>query len=120
VLKAAMGVALSAAIAATARAEPTHHIMIDGTFSEWASDTGDPIPGYYLSPYADPQLQIMPTVQNGNVTVAWASGATGLKLQRTPRLTNPDWQFVSGSDTTNLVSLRVGNDDAFFRLVEVH
>jgi hypothetical protein len=60
----------------------------------------------------------MPSVQKGSLTVAWASGATGMNLQRSPSLTNPDWQFVSGSDTTNQMSLAIGSDNAFFRLVE--
>ena len=86
--------------------------------SDWASDTGDPIVGYYLSPYPEPQLHIAPSVQNGNVVVSWANGATGMRLQRTASLTNPDWQIVSGSDTTNQVTLPIGRGNAFFRLVE--
>jgi hypothetical protein len=85
---------------------------------QWASDTGDPIVGYYLSPYPEPQLQIAPSVQNGNVRVSWASGAIGMKLLRTPSLTNPDWQFVPSSDTTNQMTLAVGTTNAFFKLVE--
>lgn len=84
----------------------------------WASDTGNPILGYYLSPYADPQLQIDAGVANGNAFVAWASGAIGMKLQRTPSLTSPDWQFVAGSETTNQVTLPIGSGSEFFRLVE--
>jgi len=86
--------------------------------NSWASDTGDPITGYYLSPYPEPQLQIAPAIQSGNVLVSWVSGATGMKLQRTASLTNLDWQFVSGSDLTNQMTLPVGSGNAFFRLVE--
>lgn len=86
--------------------------------NSWASDTGNPIVGYYLSPYPEPQLKIAPSVQNGNVVVLWASGARGMKLQRTPSLANPDWQFIAGSETTNQVTLPVGTDNGFFRLVE--
>lgn len=85
---------------------------------EWASDTGDPIVGYYLSPFAGSELQIAPSIQDGNVLVSWASGARGMKLERTTNLTNPDWQFIVGTETTNQIALPIGNDNAFFRLVE--
>lgn len=83
----------------------------------WASDTGDPLVGYYLSPYAPPTLQITP-VQAGEVVLSWPGAATGMKLQRTPSLTNPDWQFVAGADVTNQMALAVGNTNSFFRLVD--
>jgi hypothetical protein len=86
--------------------------------NSWASDTGDPITGYYLSPYADPQLQIAPSPAGGSVIVSWAVGATGMKLQRTPSLTSPDWQLISGSETTNQMTLPAGDAGAFFRLME--
>jgi len=84
---------------------------------EWASDTGDPIVGYYLSPYADPMLQIART-NSTNAVVSWANGALGMRLQKTPSLTNPNWQFVAGSDTTNRVILATGSTNFFFRLAE--
>lgn len=86
--------------------------------NNWASDTGDPIVGYYLSPFPEPELQIAPSIQDGNVLVSWASGARGMKLERTTNLTNPDWQFIAGSETTNQMALPIGSDNAFFRLVE--
>lgn len=85
---------------------------------QWASDTGDPIVGYYLSPYPDPQLQIAPAAQPGQVLVSWASDATGLILERTTSLTNPDWQAVTGSETTNRVVWPISASEAYFRLVE--
>lgn len=84
----------------------------------WASDTGDPITGYYLSPYPDPQLQIAPSAQPGKVVVSWANGATGMQLWQTSSLTNLNWQFVAGSDTTNQMTLSIGAGNAFFRLKE--
>lgn len=84
----------------------------------WASDTGDPIVGYHLSAYSDPQLRIVPAAQPGAVTLAWAAGATGMKLFRAASLAAPAWQFVSGSDRTNQVTLATGPGDAFFRLME--
>jgi hypothetical protein len=41
-----------------------------------------------------------------------------MKLQRTPSLINPNWQFVAGSDATNQMTLAVGTTDSFFRLVD--
>ena len=84
---------------------------------EWASDTGNPIMGYYLSPYADPNLRIERATP-GNVTVSWASGAIGMRLQRTPSLESPNWQLVAGAETTNQVTLAAGSGNSFFRLVE--
>ena len=72
---------------------------------QWASDTGDPIVGYYLSPYPDPMLQIARAGPGGSVAVSWASGAVGMRLQTAPSLVNPNWHDVSGSDTTNRMTL---------------
>ncbi len=130
-LKLAVWVSVFVGITAAAFAESTHRISIDGDFSfsleasgelapghQWASDTGSPIIGYYLSPFADPQLQIARPGPDGKVILSWASGAVGLRLQRTSSLTNPDWQYVSGSETTNQVLLPAGTGHLFFRLVE--
>ncbi len=84
----------------------------------WASDTGDPIIGYYLSPYPDPEFQIARSLQGHDVIISWANGATGMKLEQTPSLTNPAWQLVSGSETTNQLMLPSGTGQTFFRLVE--
>jgi len=86
--------------------------------NSWASDTGDPIVGYYLSPYTDPELQIAPSVQGGKIVLSWSNGAKGMVLKQTPSLTTPDWQAVAGSQTTNQVQLTVGSANAFFRLEE--
>jgi hypothetical protein len=85
---------------------------------QWASDTGDPITGYYLSPYADPMLQIARAVPATNVVVSWASGAVGMRLQRASSLVSPTWQFIAGSETTNRVTLPITNTISFFRLAE--
>ena len=86
--------------------------------NSWASDTGDPILGYYLSPYAEPKLQIARPSPGGNVELSWAGGATGMKLQRTSSLTTPDWQLVAGSESTNQLTLAPATTDAFFRMIE--
>jgi hypothetical protein len=84
---------------------------------QWASDTGDPIVGYYLSPYPDPMLQVA-RAGPGNVLLSWASGATGMRLQRSAGLTSPDWQTVAGAEGTNRMTLAITTSNSFFRLVE--
>ena len=86
--------------------------------NSWASDTGNPISGYYLSPFSEPQLKIVRAAQSGNVVASWSSGATGMKLQQSSHLTNPDWRIISGSDLTNRMILPAGPGTEFFRLVE--
>jgi hypothetical protein len=80
---------------------------------QWASNTAEPIVGYYLSP---PKIQISSLAPGGNVVLSWNAGAVGSLLQRTFSLTNPDWQVVPGSGTTNQVTWTVGTNNAFFRL----
>jgi hypothetical protein len=86
--------------------------------NSWASDTGNPILGYHLSPYPEPELAIAPSVQNGHIELSWPSTTTGMVLKRSAGLTNPDWQTVTDSQTTNHMTLPIGNDNAFFRLEE--
>ena len=86
--------------------------------NSWASDTGDPIVGYYLSPYSTPHLNLVRSSSGDGVVASWASGAIGMILQRATGLTNPDWQAVLGSDSTNRVTLSAGIGAEFFRLVE--
>lgn len=86
--------------------------------NNWASDTGDPIVGYYLSPFGEPNLQAAPALSSGRVEVAWANGAKGMRLQQTSSLTNPDWQPVTGSEATNRITFPVTGNSAFFRMVE--
>jgi hypothetical protein len=83
---------------------------------DWASDTGDPILHYYLSPYPDPMLSIARATNN--VVLTWAGGATGMKLQRSFSLSTTNWQFVAGSDTTNRITLPITTTNSFFRLAE--
>jgi len=83
----------------------------------WASDTGDPIVGYYLSPYPEPMLQIARPVANSSVVLSWVSGAIGMQLQRTSSLAT-DWLPVMGSTATNQITLATGQGHSFFRLVE--
>jgi hypothetical protein len=83
---------------------------------QWASDTGDPIAGYYLSPYAEPHLQIG-AAEAGKLEVSWAHGATGMRLLQASSLTQPDWQAVVGSQGTNRIAVATGTGAAFFRLV---
>jgi hypothetical protein len=39
-------------------------------------------------------------------------------LKQSSSLTNPDWQTVTGSDTTNRVELTIETGNAYFRLEE--
>ncbi len=84
----------------------------------WASDTGDRISGYYLSPYPEPDLRIAPAPQGGHVVLSWAAGATGMELQQTDSLAQPAWQAVQGSTATNQVTLPSSPTASFFRLKE--
>lgn len=85
---------------------------------EWASDTGDPIVGYYLSPFTKPNLQIAPSIQANHVVLSWDSGAQGMVLKQTLNLADPDWQIVDGSQITNRIELPATAASAFFRLEE--
>jgi hypothetical protein len=80
----------------------------------WASNTAEPIRGYYLSP---PTLQIA-RGDAGGVLLSWDPGAVGMQLQRTFSLENPDWQVVPGSGTTNQVSWPGGTSNTYFRLAQ--
>ncbi len=84
----------------------------------WASDTGDPIRGYYLSPFQDPMLRIARSSSAGGLMVSWNAGAIGMVLQRADSLSNPSWHDVIGSATTNQVTVSAGTGNAFFRLAE--
>jgi hypothetical protein len=102
---------LSCSLEASGELAPDH---------QWASDTGDPIRGYYLSPFPDPMLRIAHAEGDGDgaLVLSWAAAAIGLRLQRTAGLVNPDWQDVPDSETTNRVLVSVLTGHSFFRLVE--
>jgi hypothetical protein len=53
---------------------------------------------------------------DGELSLSWNQPALGMKLQRATRLTNPDWQDVVSSETTNRLSLLINDPRAFFRL----
>ena len=80
----------------------------------WASNTAEPIRGYYLSP---PTLQVA-RGDSGGVLLSWDPGAVGMQLQRTFSLENPDWQVVPGSGTTNQVTWPGGASNTCFRLAQ--
>ena len=80
---------------------------------EWASNTAEPIRGYYLSP---PMLQIA-RGDLGEVVLSWDPGVVGMQLQRTFSLVNPAWQVVPGSEATNQVTWPSVTSNAFFRLM---
>lgn len=84
----------------------------------WASDTGDPIRGYFLSAFPAPMLGIAHPGPGSDLVLSWNDATVGLRLQRTSSLTAPDWQDVPGSETTNQVAWPAESGAAFFRLVE--
>jgi hypothetical protein len=81
---------------------------------QWASNTAEPIRGYYLSP---PTLQIA-RGDSGDVLLSWDPGALGMQLQRTFSLADPEWQVVPGSEATNQVTWPGGTTNTFFRLMQ--
>ena len=88
------------------------------TGGDWASDTGDPIVGYYLSPFPEPALQMTRITSDNSAVLSWTNTAVGMILQQASGLANPSWQTVPGSDTTNRVTVPIGSGSAFFRLIE--
>lgn len=84
---------------------------------EWASDTGDPILGYYLSPFGDPGLRIDPPGTDREILVSWNEAAMGMVLEQTTLLGSP-WHPVTGSEATNRFSFPATDHAGFFRLTE--
>jgi hypothetical protein len=81
---------------------------------DWASNTAEPIIGYYLS---SPTLQVA-RGDSGDVLLSWDLAALGMQLQRTFSLESPDWQVVPGSGATNQVTWPDGSSNTFFRLAQ--
>ena len=84
---------------------------------------GDGIVAFDLGAYEfDPRSYfpafLRPAVVAGNLVLPWNDAAKRMKLQRVTRLTNPDWQDVSGSTTTSTVTLPMESTAAFFRLMK--
>ncbi|MBI3417875.1 MAG: putative Ig domain-containing protein [Verrucomicrobia bacterium] len=57
-------------------------------------------------------------VSTTGLELRWNDAARGMKLQQAPTLTNPVWQDVPGSETTNTITLHIAGSSAFFRLVK--
>lgn len=57
------------------------------------------------------------SVENGRLNLQWNDPAKGMKLQRTTSLTNPMWQELIGSESTNAVALLLWGGSEFFRLI---
>jgi hypothetical protein len=58
------------------------------------------------------------SVENGRLNLQWNDPAKGMKLQRTTSLTNPMWQELIGSESTNAVALLLWGGSEFFRLIK--
>jgi uncharacterized delta-60 repeat protein len=54
----------------------------------------------------------------GRLVLQWNDAAKGMKVQRTPTLTNPNWQDLPGYEGTNTATLSIGSGPEFFRLVK--
>ena len=85
---------------------------------DWASDTGDPIVGYYLSPLPEPRLQIARSLTNSELFLSWNEGAVGMLLEHASSPNAANWQPVPGSQSTNRVVWTPGPGSDFFRLAD--
>jgi len=83
----------------------------------WASDTGNPIVGYELSPVFQPKLEISPGSSQNRLVVSWDNAPSGASLQHASDLVDADWRVVPGSGQTNRVTVTVQEGAEFFRLV---
>ena len=62
-------------------------------------------------------LRITSIVRNGSeVVISWEA-APGVKLQKTPSLTNPNWQDVPGSAGASSVTEAATSAEAYYRLI---
>jgi len=62
-------------------------------------------------------LRITGIVRNGaEVVISWEA-APGVKLQKTPSLTNPNWQDVPGSAGASSVTEAATSAEAYYRLI---
>jgi hypothetical protein len=85
---------------------------------EWSSDTGDPIENYFLSPFSPPDLRITRATSGAGLLLSWDAGAKGMVLQQSSGLAEALWETVSGSESTNQVTVPSSLGSAYFRLVE--
>ena len=61
-------------------------------------------------------LKLKPPILSGStLTLSW-NGGPGIRLQRTARLSTPNWQEVPGSDSLREITLPREEATAFFRL----
>ena len=71
--------------------------------------------GLYSIPAGE--LKISSITRSGSdVVIAW-SGAPGIKLQKSSRLSNPDWQDVPGSAGASSATEPIAGAQAYYRLV---
>jgi hypothetical protein len=72
---------------------------------------------YSISDVPAGDLRITSIVRNGSqVVISW-EGAPGVKLQKAPSLTHPNWQDVPGSAGASSVTETVTGAAAYYRLV---
>ena len=62
-------------------------------------------------------LKLQAQLLAGQLAITW-NGGTGIKLQKTTSLSNPNWQDVAGSDGSSSASELIGSGNAFYRLIK--
>jgi len=72
----------------------------------------------FFAPNVSPNLRLNAPVLSGSVAVLTWEGGPGIKLQKTPSLTTPNWQDVPNTDGQSLSVLPQTDAAAFFRLIQ--
>jgi hypothetical protein len=62
-----------------------------------------------------PALAVVPA--GSNIEISWGTNSVGFALQSSPSLSNPTWNTVAGSTTTNRVFVPANNGQVFFRAI---
>jgi hypothetical protein len=81
------------------------------------SDAGLTVLDFY-APNTSPNLRLNTPVLSGGVAVLTWEGGPGIRLQKTPSLTAPNWQDVPNTDGQSLIALPPSAAGAFFRLIQ--
>jgi hypothetical protein len=82
-----------------------------------ASDAGLTVLDFAAS-NVSPRLRLNAPVLSGGLAVLTWEGGPGIKLQKTPSLTTPNWQDVPGTTGQSLIALPPTDAAAFFRLIQ--
>jgi hypothetical protein len=74
--------------------------------------------GLHILGIAAPPRITRQTINGNMLSLEWNEAAEGMRLQRATSLSNPNWQELLGSETTNAVSLPIWSGTQFFRLIK--